>query len=83
MHSSCFFFLTIVLCLEYKENTTHMEHQISIFSTWNLDQTEPNFIIFNLYVNAKHVTNCTRTQPGSDHSSVHMEIFCNVAIKAA
>lgn len=32
-------FLTRVLCLEYKENTTHMEQQISIFGTWILDQT--------------------------------------------
>jgi len=59
-----------------------MEHQISIFGTWNLDQTEPNFLIFNLYASAKHATNCTRTQPRNDHSSVHTEVFCNVAVKA-
>lgn len=59
-----------------------MEHQISIFGTWNLDQTEPNFLIFNLYASAKHATNCTCTQPWSDHSSVHMEVFCIVAVKA-
>lgn len=59
-----------------------MEHKISIFSTWNLDQTEPNSVIFNLYASAKHATNCTCTQPRSDHSSVYTEVFCNVAVKA-
>jgi len=56
-------FFNIMLCLEYKENKTHMEHQISIFGTWNLDQTKPNFVTFNLYASAKHATNCTCTQP--------------------
>jgi len=58
-----------------------MEQQISIFSTKNLDQTEPNFLIFNVYVSAKHATYCTCTQPQSHHSSAHTEVFCNVAVK--
>jgi hypothetical protein len=80
MHSSSYFWLQC--CLEYNKNTTHMEHQISILGTWNLDQTGPNFLVFNLYASAKHVTNCTCTQLRSDHSSVHTEVFCNVALKA-
>jgi hypothetical protein len=62
-----FLLLTTVLCLECRENTTHMDYQIYTFGTWNLDQTGPNFLIINLYASVKHMTNCTRTQPGSDH----------------
>jgi hypothetical protein len=44
-------------------------------------KSESNFLIFNLYASAKHVTNCMCAQSGSDYSSVNMEVFGNVAGK--
>lgn len=60
--------LVIMLSLQYRENTTHLEYHISIFGTWNLDTTEPTFTFLTcMQVQSTRRTTCAHRNKMTTH----------------